>query len=206
MQRGGEFVLRKGDVLEGYRLSVESAADLTPGRIPMCVQNAVATVRGFTREGESCPLTIKLRAPVDQLLNSLRTFLHQNAPRVLIHDAIAGVDRVLQVQPDLVFVAQRDGDSTLRVLCCRFSELLFGQDQNLAGCGQRDRGPQAGYAGADDNEIHVLGQPFHRIENGNKKSGDRAIGSSDYREIGSSGDRFIGSSGDLNIVRSARTS
>ena len=82
----------------------------------MSMQDAVAAVGGFARERQPRALAVKLRAPVDQLLDAVRAFFHQDVRRIHVHDAVAGADRVLQVQADLIFVAQGNGNSALRIL------------------------------------------------------------------------------------------
>jgi hypothetical protein len=71
----------------------------------MCVQNAIAAMRSFPGKGQLRPFAVKLRSPLNQLLDTLRTFLHQHPGRIGIHDAIAGIDCVLQVQADFILIA-----------------------------------------------------------------------------------------------------
>ena len=94
---------------------VERARNLAAGGIAVRVQHAAAAVRAFAGEQQAAALTIELGAPVDQLVNRRRPFLHQCAHGPRVAQAVAGDQRVLLVQFDLVVVAQRGGDSALRV-------------------------------------------------------------------------------------------
>ena len=82
----------------------------------MSMQDAVTAVRRLARKRQLCSFAVKLRSPIDQLLDTLRAFFHQDVRCLHVYDSVTGVDRVLQMQADFVFVAQRDGDSALRIL------------------------------------------------------------------------------------------
>src|ERR1051326_4967397 len=111
-----KFKFVKGDVLERGRLGVECPSDFAAGGISMRMQDAVAAVRRLTCESQLGSLAVELRSPLDQLLNPVRPFFHQDARGVGVHDPITRVDGVLKMQADLVFVAQRYRDAALRVL------------------------------------------------------------------------------------------
>src|ERR1051326_1609684 len=111
-----KFKFVKGDVLERGRLGVECPSDFAAGGISMRMQDAVAAVRRLTCESQLGSLTVELRSPLDQLLNPVRPFFHQDACGVGVHDTVAGVDRILKMQADLIFVTQRYSNSALCVL------------------------------------------------------------------------------------------
>ena len=102
----------------------------------MCVQDSVPAMRGFTGERQPCALAIELRSPLDQLLYAVWPLFHQDARGVSVHNSIAGVNRVLKVQADFVFIAQGHGNPALRVLRGGFGKLLLRQNQDSAGFGQ----------------------------------------------------------------------
>ena len=81
----------------------------------MRVQDAVAAVRALARECQLVALAVERGAPLDQFLNRRRTLFHQRAHGDRVAQTIAGIQRVLFVQFDLVVVAERDRDATLRV-------------------------------------------------------------------------------------------
>ena len=55
-----------------------------------------------------------VRAPLDQLFDALRTFFHQYLDGIGIAQPIARIECVLEMKADLVFVAERGGNSSLR--------------------------------------------------------------------------------------------
>ena len=96
---------------------------------------------------------IEFRTPSDQFLYALRAFLHQHARRRFIHQAVAGGDRVLQMQSNLIFVAECHRDAALGILGSAFGEFVFGEHQHRAGSGQFYSGTQAGNSGANHQKI-----------------------------------------------------
>ena len=94
------------------------------------MQNAAAAVSGFPRESQAHAIAIELRAPLDQLLDGSRTFLHQRVDGLPVAQPGAGGDGVLLVQPDFVVIAQRDGDSALRILRGGFAQAVFRHHQD----------------------------------------------------------------------------
>src|SRR6185369_621355 len=99
----------------------------------MRMQDAVAAVSAFAREREFGPITIELRSPRYQLFDPLRAFFNEDAGSLLIDEPVPRHQRVLQVKADLVFVAERGGDATLRILRCRFLDFQFGKDEHSSG-------------------------------------------------------------------------
>ena len=119
----------------------------------MRVQNSVAAVRAFASERELGSNSIELRTPVDELLNAVGTFFDEDASGVFVDEAVARVDGVLQVKADLIFIAKRDGDSALRVLRGRFSQLLLREHEHAARFRERDGSTKPRDSSADDDEI-----------------------------------------------------
>src|SRR5664280_1593561 len=98
----------------------------------MRMQHAIAAVRAFAGECQLGPVTIELGAPRDQFLNPWWTFLHQYASGLNIYQSIAGIDGVLQVQADFIFIAEGNRDSTLGILCVRFRDFTLSQAEYFA--------------------------------------------------------------------------
>jgi len=109
----------------------------------------------LARECQFAADLIEFSAPLDQLLDGGRAFLHQRAHGRGIAEAVSSGQRVLLVQFDLVVVAEGDGDAALRVFGGGFAERVLGDDQNAAGGGQLDRRAQSGYTGADGRKSKV---------------------------------------------------
>ena len=122
----------------------------------MSVQNAIATVRALAREREAAvTLTVERRTPIDQLLNGRWTLLDQGVDSGVVAESVAGIDGVLLMQLDFVFVAQDDGDSALRIFGRRLAEAVFSDDEDAAGIGQFNRRAESGDTCANHQEIGV---------------------------------------------------
>ena len=80
----------------------------------MRVENPRTAVRSFARERQPGSGAVELRAPLDKLRDVLRAFFHQQGHGFRPAQAVAGVEGVLFVQPDFVFVRKCDSDSALR--------------------------------------------------------------------------------------------
>ncbi len=72
----------------------------------MRVQDAVTAVRAFPTEGEFGALAIEFCAPLNQFVDAFGRVFHQHLGSFGIAQAIAGLQRVLEVKTDLVFVAE----------------------------------------------------------------------------------------------------
>ena len=159
---GGKAELAKRNVLDGSGAMVEGAADFPARGVTVSVQHAIAAVRTLASEGKPGALLIEVRAPLDEFLDAQRAFLDEDARRIAMAEAIAGDQRVLQMQADLVLVAEGDGDAALGVLGVRFAQFEFGQTEHTPIGGQLDCRPHAGDAGAHDNEIGLPHDPVCR--------------------------------------------
>ena len=120
----------------------------------MCVQYTRAAVCAFARECQASAFAIEGGAPIDKFLDSSRPFLHQYLRRGFVHDAITGCDRVLQMEPDFIFITERHGNSALGVLRVRFRERFFGDDADARLLRDLDRGTKSGNSAANDDEIY----------------------------------------------------
>ena len=74
-------------------------------------------------------------------------------------EAVAGGDRVRDVQLGRIVGADRCGDAALGVAGIALARIGLGEDDDVAGFRQRERGAQPGDAAADDQEVaaHVHG-------------------------------------------------
>src|SRR5258706_3270195 len=103
-----ELELVQGYLRQCSCLGCQCAPNLAPGGVTMGVQNARTAVSGFSSEGKATTLAIKLSAPLQQFLQTLRAFFHQHLSCLFIHDAVAGCDGVLKMEADLIFIAERN--------------------------------------------------------------------------------------------------
>src|SRR5579859_1429423 len=115
----------------------------------------------FASEGQLGAMAIEGCAPIDELLDALRPLFDQHAGGLGIAYAVAGFERILQMQADIVFITQGDGDAALGILRGRFGELAFGQHQHASGFGQFNGCAQAGDTSAYDDEVGFRGDRFH---------------------------------------------
>lgn len=140
---------------------MQSASDLASGGIAVRVQHAGAAVGAFAGECELGAFAIELRAPGDEFLDTIGAFFDENACGLRIDEAVTGRQGVLEMQADLVFVAESDGDAALCVLRSRFCDLLLGKHENAAALREFDGGAQSCNSGADHDEIRLLGNRLH---------------------------------------------
>src|SRR5579864_3109213 len=156
--------LNSGDC---FGLGEEGAKDFASCGIAVRVKNAIAAVRAFAAEGQLGAIAIKLRSPCDQLFNTLGSIFHQDPGGFGIAQAIARVERVLQVQADFIFVAEGGSNSALGKLRVRFGDFSLCQNQNAAGRRKFDGCAESGDPRADDEKVSFqrcgwhLGRWYH---------------------------------------------
>src|SRR5256886_16167930 len=125
------------------------------------MQNAIAAVRFFASERQLRALAAKLRAPLNQFFNAFRSIFHQCPCCLGIAETITCVQRVLKMQADLVFIAQRGHNPTLRQLRGRILDLTFSQHYYASSARQFDSGTQSGNSRADYDEISFGWSALH---------------------------------------------
>ena len=103
------------DIRDGRALLIQRPRDLTARRVAVRVQHPAPAVCRFAGEQQFRPLAVEFGAPLDQLLNPLRTLLHQHPHRIRATQPVARRDRVRLMQAHLVFVAQRHRHPALRI-------------------------------------------------------------------------------------------
>ncbi len=127
------------------------------------VQHPADAVRRLAGQRDlAVRLAIEGRPPVHQLVDVGRALGHQNAHRVDVAQPVAGRQRVLQVQPRVVVFAHRGGDAALGVAGIALGRGRLGQEQDLPGLGERERGPQRGDPAADDQVVRRRGRGSRR--------------------------------------------
>src|SRR5258708_25799983 len=114
------------------------------------------------REGKLGAAGIELRGAVNQLLDAVRTFRHKHLSGFEIAESVARNQRVLQVQTDLIFIAEGHRDAALGVLRGRFAEFVFCQYQHSPRRRQLNGGTQPGDTGAYHQKIKTIRQGFHK--------------------------------------------
>ena len=140
---------------------IERAANLAAGGIAVGMQHAAAAVRAFAGEGDLGAGAVELRAPLDQLLDARRPFFDQHARGLFVAQAVAGLQRVFQMQPDFIFIAERGRNAALRILRVGLRDFALGEAEHAA-CGRKlHRSAQAGNARAHHDEVGLGRKSFH---------------------------------------------
>src|SRR6266702_636740 len=163
IRRESEF--SESDVLDGCGAMIKSSPDLSTRGISMRVQHSIAAMCAFAGERQLGALAVELRTPLDQLLNACWTFFDQHAGGVRITQTVAGIQRVLQVEADFIFIAQGRGNSTLRILCVALVPLTFGKAEHGPMAAQFDCGAHSGNSRAHYDEIALVCN-FHSCADG----------------------------------------
>jgi hypothetical protein len=126
------------------------------------VENAVATVRAFAGESDLGSGAVELRAPLHQLLDARRALFDQHAGGLLVDQAVAGLQRVFEMKRNFVVIAERSGDSTLRILRVGFGDFTLGEAENAAGGSEFHGGAKSGNTRANNDEIGLRRKSWHR--------------------------------------------
>src|SRR5262249_59111666 len=88
---------READICNRLRFGCQRAAKLASSGVAMGVKDPRAAVRCLARECELRAVAIELSAPVDELLDALRSFFDEHLGGCGVDQSIAGIDRVLQM-------------------------------------------------------------------------------------------------------------
>src|SRR5262249_1792343 len=113
-EAGCESVGAQVQMRNGIGSGEQGAADFAAGGVAVGVENPRTAVRCFASERKLCSGAVEFCAPFDELRNVFWAFFHEQRPRFGPAKAVSGVDGVLLVQADFVFVAERYGDAALR--------------------------------------------------------------------------------------------
>src|ERR1700747_1835784 len=141
-QASGEGVRTKMEMRDFVRAGEKSTGDFASRGIAVRVEDPRAAVRGFTREGKFGAGTIEFGAPFDELINVRRAFFDEKRHGLRAADTVSGVERVLFMETDFVFVAECHGDAALRPGGGGVTEIGFGEDEDAAGAAELNGGAQ----------------------------------------------------------------
>lgn len=143
----------KGYVFKRSGFAAKRAGNLAAGGIAVGVQNTIPAVRAFASEQEARSFAVKRGSPLDELLDGGGRLFDKGTHGFGVAEPVAGHQSVLLVQFHFVVVIQRDGDTALSVFGRRFTQAVFGDNQNAAGRSEFDGGAKARDARANDDEI-----------------------------------------------------
>ena len=144
-------------------LAIKARKISLPVESPCACRDPRAAVGAFARKGQLCAVAVELHAPVDELLDLLRTFFDQHADGFFAAESIAGDQRVMQVKRHLVVFAERRGDASLGIFGAGFIEIVFGENKDVAALGQIDSSPHSGNSPAQNDEIHSAVLASHHV-------------------------------------------
>ena len=141
----------------GVRACEEGATDFASGGIAMCVENARTAVSRFASKGKLGARAIEFGAPFDKLRDVLGAFFDEKGYGFRATEAVPGVQRVLLVKADFVFITECYRDAALRPGRGGIAEIGFCEDQNGT-CGTEfDSSAQPGDAGTYYGVVRVIG-------------------------------------------------
>ena len=142
---------------------------LEAGGVAQGVNDAAMAVAAFARQGEMAFFLVEMRAPADQVVDLLAA---PRGPPVSTmsrsHRPPPAVMRVLDMVLEAILRRQHAGDAALGVGAVALLEAVLGDDEHVEVRGHLQRGPQAGDAGADDEDVgenvrRLLGIELHQI-------------------------------------------
>ena len=145
-------------MFQGLQSLTQNAIDFSAGRLSFGVQNATSTMRILRPKHEFCAVAL---TPGNQFINPLLALLQQQFDCRHIAQAVARVERVLQVQTDIVFIAQPRG-LALGIDCGEIRDFLLVEKKNAPRGSQFNGRAQSGDTGAYDNKIGLGWKTFHK--------------------------------------------
>ncbi len=151
-------VLHGRDVTRAYRLD-EGAGDLRAGRVAARVDDAAAVVAALAGQlyGALGP-GVEVGAGLDEAAHGAGTLRDESAHGLLVAEAHARHEGVVQVLSGGVALAERRGDPALRPARGTVVQAGLGHhDRPQTGGGAAQGGGQSGHSGADDHDIGVQG-------------------------------------------------
>ncbi len=139
----------------------EGARHLAAGRVAAGVDDARHRVRALAAEDDLAVDLVEARADLHELSHAVRAFVDEDAHRLLVAEAGAGVDGVLEVELGRVRRAQGRGDAALGEERRGVVEGRLGKQPDAPAAGRADRCRQAGDPAAEDEDVE--GAPVQRL-------------------------------------------
>jgi hypothetical protein len=125
------------------------------------MQNAVPAVRSLTPEGQLGAFAVKFRSPLNEFFDPFRGILDQNAGSFNVAETVTGIECVLQMQADFIFVVERGGNSALGELSVGVSHLALGENSHSSRRRQFNGGAKACNPSSNDQKICLSGYRLH---------------------------------------------
>ena len=131
----------------------QHASNFAPGGVAR-MQHPADAVRGLASQRRlPVGIAVEIGTPRQQFVDVAGPVGHQHPHRVRIAQAVAGGDGVARVQVRRVVRPHRRRHTALGITGVALTGVGLGQNGHLAGLRQRQCGPQAGHAAADDEEV-----------------------------------------------------
>jgi hypothetical protein len=128
------------------------------------MNNATLAVAPFAAECDAAGMFVELRAPVDQLLNSLRSLADHHIDHGRIAKRAAGDERVLHVLFEAVVRIHHACDAPLGIATVRLMNGVFRYHQGIQSRIYGIRRAQPRQAAADDQHISKKMRQLARLE------------------------------------------
>ena len=119
-------------------------------------------MRGLAGQQQRTVLGVEVDAPVDQLAHPRRPLLHQHADRILMAQAAARGNGVLEMPFHGIVIADRGGDATLREPAAAVVECPLGEQRDSCPRCRGQGGEESGNPAADYDEIERERLPIRR--------------------------------------------
>src|SRR5258708_2555693 len=151
-----ESVRAQVQVRNRVRPREQRSADLPAGRVAVGMQDSRAAVRRLARKSQFRSRPVEFRPPLDELCDVLRTFFDHHSHGLGAAQTISGIDGVLFVESDFIFVGEGHGDPSLRPGGRGIAQIGFRQNQHASGRAQLDRRAQARDSAAHHGVIGAI--------------------------------------------------
>lgn len=158
-----DLVFVEGNVRFGADRVQESAFNFASSQV-FGMNNSPVSVTAFAAQLEIAGRFVasEFRAPLEQLANHFRPFLHQDLDDVLFTQARPRDERVLDVRSEGVVFAQDTGNPSLGMIRVGIERFLFGHHLDRARV-RRQKGEHQARDSASDNQIIRLDDIDFRI-------------------------------------------
>ncbi len=152
-QIDGEKILHNVDPGCLTDFANEGLGNAAAGGVAARVDDAGEAVAAFATDVHPAVNAVKHRTPCVELMNESGSFFDDTLDDGTVAQAAAGLERVLDVTLEAVFVGQDRSDAALCVPGVAVAEGAFADKHDAAGFGGFQRRAEAGDAGTDDQAV-----------------------------------------------------
>ncbi len=149
----------------------ERARDLAAGGVAAGVHDPRQRVGALAPEHDLAVDLVEPRADLHELAHAVRALVHEDAHGLLVAEARAGGDGVLEVQLGRILLADGRGDAALREERGRLLEGGLGEQADAPAARGADGGREAGDAAAEHEDVEAA--PVQRLAGTDRDVGTR---------------------------------